>query len=743
MKRLAQSKLWTGFINLFNKLTTPVGIGPESGLRYWQERVVLTILFTGLILGSFAYIPSVRLSIKEQLWGVAFFDTAIYAMAFVLLFFRRIPFAVRANALIFSSFVLGLVLLSIVGPGASGPVWLFAFPMLAGVVIGVRTSVYALILNLISLIIIGVLIHYDYPAWMNPVPHTLERWIVISLNFILLNGVVAMSLAMVLRGLQSSLDHEKSLRLSLEHEIDERIETEKSLKESEMRYKTIIHGAAEGIVIFDAQLLEIVFVNLAACRMLGYEKENLIGKHLKTIITDPDLYDSLPHRANFDFNDILRVNDYQIKCNDGSTIFTNLSNTKITVDNRDCIASFITDITEQKAREIEKQKLKEQLQKSQKMESIGTLAGGIAHDFNNILSSIIGFTELSLDETEKKSSLEDNLQEVYTAGNRAKELVKQILTFARQTDEEFKPVQVSLVAKEALTLLRASIPTPVEIKQNLNCKILVLADPTQIHQIFMNLCTNAAHAMEEDGGVLEVSLSDKTFEDVFTSGYITLKPGQYLKIMISDTGTGISKENIETIFEPYFTTKAIGEGTGLGLSVVQGIVKNCGGEIIVESKIGKGTVFTIYLPVTKKREKIESYAQKEFPKGAESILVVDDEVPIVKMISQTLQGLGYQVTSSAGSIEALGVFKANPNAFDLVITDMNMPRMTGEKLSCELMKVRHNIPVILCTGFSKGISEERAAKIGTKALLKKPVLKGILAETIRKVLDEAKDKTQG
>jgi signal transduction histidine kinase/CheY-like chemotaxis protein len=398
--------------------------------------------------------------------------------------------------------------------------------------------------------------------------------------------------------------------------------------------------------------------------------------------------------------------------------------------------SILRDITDYLRAIKEKEKAQTQLVQAQKMESIGNLAGGIAHDFNNILSSIIGFTELALDEAPRGTILEDNLQEVYSAGKRARELVKQILAFARQSDEKLSPIQPSTLAKEVLQFIRSAIPTSIEIRKDIQSESLIMGNATQIHQVLMNLCTNAAHAMEESGGVLEVSLKDTMIDKKKLS--IGMQPGDYIEIKVSDTGVGVAPEIADSIFDPYFTTKGPGEGTGMGLSVVHGVIDSYGGKITVDSQLGKGTTFTIYLPVTKKRTSPKEYVPEKLPSGTEHILLVDDEAPIARMGSQILGCLGYLVTARTSSIEALELFKVKPNDFDLVVTDMSMPNLTGEKLAVELMKIRPDIPVILCTGYSRKISEETASGIGIKAFAYKPVVKADLAKTVRKVLDETR-----
>ena len=386
------------------------------------------------------------------------------------------------------------------------------------------------------------------------------------------------------------------------------------------------------------------------------------------------------------------------------------------------------------------QKSEMRLSQVEKLEAIGNLAGGIAHDFNNILSSIIGFTELALDEAPKGTALEDSLQEVYSAGKRAKDLVKQILAFARQSDEKITPIRPSMLVEEAIKFIRSTIPTSIDIKKDMQSDSLIMGNAIQIHQVFMNLFTNAAHAMEESDGVLEIAMKDVVLDKADLS--FGMKPGDYIEIKVSDTGVGISPEIINSIFEPYFTTKGPGQGTGMGLAMVHGIVESYGGTIRVDSKLGKGTTFIMYLPSTQKQIRKQDYVPEELPTGAEKILFVDDELPIVKMGQQALERLGYEVTTRTSSIEALELFQAKPNEFDLVVTDMTMPNLTGDKLAIELMKIRSDIPVILCTGYSKRISDDTAGEIGIKAFAYKPVVKADLAKTVRKVLDDARSSAQ-
>lgn len=382
--------------------------------------------------------------------------------------------------------------------------------------------------------------------------------------------------------------------------------------------------------------------------------------------------------------------------------------------------------------------LEAQLMQAQKMESIGTLAGGVAHDFNNILSAILGYTEIALLDIPSDSALEKNLNKVLQAGERARDLVKQILTFSRKSEEEKKPVQVHLIVNEVLKFLRSSLPSTIQIHQQIEIgNDTVLADSTQIHQILMNLCTNASHAMMEKGGILQVSLENMELDSDFTAQYPDMKPGSYLKLTVSDTGHGMSPDVLNRIFEPYFTTKERGAGTGLGMAVVHGIVKSHSGIIKADSEPGKGSTFHIYLPIIDEEEKSEKETDKPLPTGNERILFIDDEDALMDLGKQLLENLGYEVVARTSSVEALELFRTKPDQFDLVITDMTMPNMTGDRLAKELMKINTDIPIILFTGYSNGMSEHKAKEMGIRAFVMKPVTMRDLSIIVRKVLDEA------
>ncbi len=388
--------------------------------------------------------------------------------------------------------------------------------------------------------------------------------------------------------------------------------------------------------------------------------------------------------------------------------------------------------------ETEERRLAEsQLRQAQKMEALGILTGGIAHDFNNILGAVVGFSELMLDRVAEGSREKQYLQRIFQAGLRGRDLVKQMLAFSRKTEQDKKPIRLSSIVKETMKLLRASIPTTITIRTDITGESgLVFADSTQMQQVLMNLCTNAAHAMQAGGGVLHVEVSD--FSASESEGNPRgIKPGQYARLTVRDTGTGISPDIVDKVFDPFFTTKKPGEGTGLGLSVVHGIVKQHDGYIEVESRPGKGSSFTVYLPMfTEDPSKETAFSDQRILIGTERVLFVDDEEALAEMGKETLEELGYHVTVRTSSAEALALFRSDPSKFDLVITDQTMPEMAGAELAREILTIRPDMPIIMCTGFSYVVDADSARAAGIEAFVMKPLTKKEIGRTVRKVLDD-------
>jgi len=395
-------------------------------------------------------------------------------------------------------------------------------------------------------------------------------------------------------------------------------------------------------------------------------------------------------------------------------------------------------ISKRKRHQEEKVRLERQLQQAYKMESLGTLAGGIAHDFNNILYGAMGYTELCLDDSEPDSLLHDNLNEIRSGLMRAKSLVNQILAFSRQSHSEVEPTHVAPVAEEVLKLLRSTIPTTIAIQADTAvANSNIMGDPTQIHQVIMNLSTNAAHAMEEDGGTLKIALDNVDIDPEWKKKDDTdFAPGSYLRLSVSDTGEGIPPENLNRVFDPFFTSKEQGKGTGMGLAVVHGIVEAHSGKILVESSENQGTTFEVYFPLLEDFEAPEDRHRTEhLPKGSEHVLLVDDRPQVVGLQKQLLERLGYSVTTKNSSRAVIEAIQSHRHRYHAVITDMTMPEMTGDVLAEKIKEILPDIPIILCTGYSEKVSNSKAREIGIDAFLMKPVANANLAKTLRKVLD--------
>jgi PAS domain S-box-containing protein len=519
-------------------------------------------------------------------------------------------------------------------------------------------------------------------------------------------------------------------------DITERKQFDERLRETERKYRELAESLPQVIFEVDSKG-NLVYLNQTGYALFGYTPEDL-AKGFNVIEA------FIPEDRERIASDImlnvkgrkLGRQEYTALKKDGSKFPVGVHANRVMRNHTATgVRGILIDFTPVKLAEEEKKKLEIQLQQAQKMEAIGALAGGIAHDFNNILSAIIGYTELAmLNEGAEHCTTE--LNEALKAANRAKDLVKQILAFSRQTDEERMPVRASLVAKEAVKFIRATIPATIEIKTRIDDKSgAVLANSVELHQIIMNLCTNAQHAIGEQAGLLEVAVQNTEIDLSQKNDLIDLEIGSYVRISVKDTGNGMTRDVMKKIFDPYFTTKKKGVGTGLGLAVVHGIVKKYGGTIKVESELGKGTTFHIYLPKANIAAPIKAEKPKPLMGGSERILFVDDEKMLVEIGQQALQRLGYDVVSRTSPIEALELFKAKPDFFDLVITDKTMPGMTGDGLAKELMSIRPSLPVVICTGYSQTVDQERAKQMGIKAFVMKPILINELAAAVRKALD--------
>lgn len=601
-------------LKLVNALTEPPE-PTEDVIFLWRYRIFNIIYLCIIFVVLFPYIANVKISINnDQFLNVGIYTFA-YFMGIIITFFKGIPFKVRAWIGLFLFFLIGVISLSTLGVYSSGRIWLFTFNILGTLLLGLRSGLIILGINLMTIFIWLRLWALDLFDWPIRLAYSTNDGIVFVSSFLFTNAVATISLGLFVFVLEEKLKKEQSLSLELKQA--------------------------------NATL----------------QNENKIRKQMES-----------------------------------------------------------------------------SLRQAQKMESIGTLAGGIAHDFNNILSPIMIHSELASMALPKDSPQQHNLIQINKSAERARELVKQILTISRKREEDRIPLRLTPILKEVLTMLRSSIPSTVNIvKRFETLNDVVFADLTQINQIIMNLCTNAAYELKEKGGTIKVSLVEEYF-NADLSDLHNLPQGPYLKLTVKDDGNGMDEDTQKKIFEPYFTTKPTGEGTGLGLSVVHGIAKSYGGDIRVESERGKGTAIHILLPRTDAVAAQPKETIAELPRGNERILLVDDEKAAIDALKSMLEILGYKVTSRTSSIEGLEAFRYKPDAFDLVITDMTMPNMTGKDLAKEMIYLRPDIPIILCTGYSDQIDSFNATETGIKAYVLKPLVMREFAKTIREVLENIGDK---
>ncbi len=504
-------------------------------------------------------------------------------------------------------------------------------------------------------------------------------------------------------------------------DISDRKKAEEALRESETRYRTLFEKSTDAIFVVERKTGRYLDANASALQLTGRSLPEL--KRLTAWDVSPE---GVEERIKIisESNEAEDLGNVTYHRPDGSNRVAVLNTVPL---DSEAVIGIARDITDELAME-------DHLRQAQKMEAIGTLAGGIAHDFNNILSAILGYSELALADLPADDATRIKMEAIHSSGERARDLVAQILAFSRKDEQVRSPVKLHLIIEDALKLLRPAIPTTIDIQTQLNSKCLVLGNPSRLHQIIMNLCTNAYQAMLETGGTLKINLSE-----ILMAGDAAAKAripaGSYGKLIVSDTGMGIPPADIERIFDPYFTTKEKGKGTGLGLAAVHGIVNSHGGAILVESKVGQGTRFNVYLPLASKQRVMQEQAESRIVGGHEKILLVDDENNTLEVEKEMLKKLGYIVAARNSAADALALFAGQSDQFDLVITDMTMPKMTGDKLTGELRKIRPDIPVILCTGYSELIFKEKAESLGIRGFMMKPVTMQQLSVMIRSVLD--------
>ena len=706
--------------DFIGRRTTPTGLTPDDGIRYWQERLLLVFIFIGTVLGLFVYLPSVALSIKEGLWSVAVADTIIYAWIVILFFRRSIPFAVRAVTVSLISYILGMVLLLTIGPFGGGPVWLFAFPVMVAILLGLRISLMALAVNAGTLIIIGILLQFSIMQWDYSATNPVEKWLVISLNFLLLNSIVTISIALISGGIQGLLKRQKSMLASLE--------------KSEEKFRVLFEFAPDAYYLNDFQGT-FIDGNRTAEELLGYKKEALIGKNfLELNLLSPD---QLPKALELLGKNLegkeTGPDEFILNPKSGEPVVVEIRTLPTEIDGQNIILGIARDVSKRK-------QLETSLHRAQKMEAMGLLAGGVAHDLNNILSGIVSYPELLLMDLPEDSPLRKPIKTIQESGMRAADVVDDLLTIARGVATGKEALNLNTIVTEYLESPEYQeldkTHSFVNFETELDPDLLnMTGSPVHTNKTLMNLVVNASEAIEGAGTVTISSMN--RYLDEPLKGYEDVHTGEYAVLSVSDDGSGIAPKDLEKIFEPFYTKKVMGRsGTGLGLAIVWNTVQDHNGYINVESS-EKGTVFYLYFPVTRKdvaNEK-EKIPLETYLGHGEKILVVDDEERQREIACGILTKLGYNPEAVSSGEEAVEYVKEN--AVDLIVLDMVMPKgINGRETYQQITKIRPGQKAVIASGYAKTKEVDIAQELGAGKYIKKPYILEKIGIAVKEELEK-------
>lgn len=733
-----------GFWSGLGRALAPPPAGETDGLPRWRERMFFFTLGPGLILGLVAYLMALPVLAKNAHYLVMVLDSVMLALTMAVFFLRRFDLATRVMVLLLMIYGIGLAVMVTIGPLSSGPFWLFSIPILAALYLGLRPALLGLALNLATLLVLTWCCQTGQVVWAESLARYQDQWLIIVSNFLLLNAATALPVAVLVGGLEGSLRRQRIVaqelakeRALLHQEVVNRRQSEEALRDSEQRYRDLFDSITDLIYTQDLQG-RFTSANQATAAIFGYAPSELIGREGSQFMLpehreafETEYLPTLRHQGSMSgLGQYLDVHGHKHYIEYRSTLVR-------PEKGEPYISGSGRDVTD---RVLARQRLKQleaQLLQSQKMEAMGTLAGGIAHDFNNVLASMLGFTELVLTDLPSESPWRHDLEQVLKAGERAKGMVRQILSFSRHSETGRSPVAVQPVVAETLELLRASLPATITVDSHLDApREMVLADPSQIHQVVMNLATNAFQAMGSKGGVLSLVLEPTELEPEQAAAFAELEPGPYLRLTVSDTGQGMDPKTMRRIFEPFFTTKDKSEGSGMGLAMVHNIVKNHGGEVTVHSRPGQGSVFEVYLPLlTDAPESTpEGREQQAQTGGGERVLLVDDEEPVGKMGRGMLESLGYRVSLRLSGREALAELRRAPQDYDLVITDLTMPQITGDELARDLYGIAPELPVVIATGYGGHLPQEDLPP-NVRLILSKPFTRREMAQAVRRALE--------
>lgn len=740
---------------------------PGSLIFFWQERLARYLIPSSddrkdpelkryvLLLSCISFTGTVVLllfsfiAFKKGFIFVAALDVALSCIFLLNLYDlrRRKKYSFNIKLGIFFSALFFAYLYVTGGVNQTAFLWYFTFPLVVSCLLGAKNGTL-ISLSMTVPVLLMMLFDFQQPFFaaytMSFEIRFLVAYLVVAIfSFLFQNNAEKnRQEIMIANNTLESLVAERTDELvhanrALTEEIKEHQQAEERLKESEKNYRLMFEKSGNAMFLLDLKSGKYLDANPAAEELTGRTVNTL--KQLKTADVTPDAAKN--SLAQLSKNNAPITGQAALYHRPDGSIRETLLNA---VPLNDSIALAIAhDITELKKAEREREEITTHLQQSQRIESLGTLAGGIAHDFNNILSAIVGFTELSTMKIPPDHPIQNHLNMIHTSAERAKELVGQILTFSRKAEVANKPIQVNRVTMEALKLIRATIPATIDIIQSLNSELQIQGDPVQFHQLVMNLCTNAAHAMGNKGGKLNVSLTENVRSNMPAQSQGKNQDEQMVVLTISDTGCGMTQEIIDRIFEPFFTTKRTGQGTGMGLSVVHGILQNLDAEIFTHSIVGQGTCFEVWIPAISHDIALDVKEDTENPTGTEHIFLIDDEKWLLDIGTEMLQSLGYNVSGFTDSVEAFKTLQKQLSDVDLIISDNTMPQMTGVELAQKIKHINPDLPVILCTGYLSNADHVIANDININAIIEKPLFLSKLARTIRNVLDTKNNLTIG
>lgn len=695
---------------------------------FWQERILLVICGITAVFGIIALIPSLWLSIKDGFIGIAVLDLFSYAAVVAVLIFRNLSLRLRCGVVVTVVYILGAGLLFVLGPVGAGYIWLLMAAILISIFYDIKAVYITLLLNFFIFMTITVCLYLNILKWPMVMDNYLEKWMVMTVNFLLVNAFVTITTGMMLRSLKSHFRNEHEMRIKLE--------------ESEARLHAVFDSVDSIPIQGCDKNQRVIYWNRASERVYGYSAEEVSGRPLADLIIPDDIRQQAIDSISQWLNKGVRIppGEQILKDKHNNPVYVYSDYVLITNRTGEKEMFFIDlDLSDLKRLQREKEYIEEQYRQAQKMESVGRLAGGVAHDFNNKLSVIIGYTELCLDHLDPEHPVYKPLQEIQEAGLRSADLTRQLLGFARKQEVSPRILDLNEVISGTLKMLQRLMGENIDITWQPGTEIWqVKLDASQLDQVLANLCANARDAIADQGRVI-IQTRNVTLDEIYCFRHPDTAAGDFVLLEFSDNGNGMSEETLQNIFEPFFTTKDLGKGTGLGLAMIYGVVKQNKGIIDVKSEPGQGTTFKIYLPRYTAETTLPEdppAALDSFPRGSEKILLVEDDIALLKVAQKSLEKLGYTVKPVTTPAEVIQIVKDRSYEFDLLMTDVIMPEMNGRELTKEIAALLPIVRIVYMSGYSANVISHHGVLDEGIHFIQKPFSLQKLATTVRKALDD-------